>query len=236
MSRTIDDYTEMQRNFYVAENFRMRIANHKQHNDNPDYWNVLLEPLKTGDWSNKRVLDFGCGCGRNVANIINAWNVGEVHGCDISHTNIEYCNQYLTEVSEKRNYKFIVTDGQTLQPCESDYYDLIISTIVLQHICVYSIRRKILTDMFRCLKPGGSISIQMGFGSGHPTTAGYYEDVVDATSTNSGYDVRVTDAGAPVKDLTEIGFINITTDILNSWDDAHRNWIYIKAFKPENQQ
>jgi SAM-dependent methyltransferase len=230
--KTVNDYTDMQRNFYVKESTTMRKANHSGHNANPDYWNILLGLLNFGDWSDKRVLDFGCGCGRNVANILNGWNIGEVHGCDISETNIEYCNQYIPTVSNKTNYEFFVNDGQSLRPAQSNYYDMIVSTIVLQHICVYSIRRMILEDMYRCLKPGGILSIQMGFGYGHPNTARYYEDVVDATTTNSGYDVRIISLDEPINDLSSIGFINVGTNISASWEDSHQNWIYIKARKP----
>ena len=54
-------YTSMQRSFYESQASNMVIGNHKEHNSNPDYWSILLYPLSQGDWSNKTILDFGCG-------------------------------------------------------------------------------------------------------------------------------------------------------------------------------
>ena len=230
---SLQDYTNMQKRYYEDETPRMSVENHTRHNDNDDYWNVLLAPLNTGDWSNKKVLDFGCGCGRNVQNILNKFDVEEVHGCDISSNNVAHCtNTTPAIVGGKTNFKFITVDGQSLRPLESDTYDMIMSTIVLQHICVYTIRRKILEDMFRCLKPGGLISLQMGFGPGHPTTSDYFEDAVHAQGTNSGHDVRVDNAAQIKQDLDEIGFLDFEFEVLKPWTDSHQCWIYFKAKKP----
>jgi len=231
--KTTHDYTQMQKNYYEAETPRMKIENHMHHNVNPDYWNLLLQPLQNDDWTTKVVLDFGCGCGRNVQNIVNTVEVKEVHGCDISSNNIQYCQDSTPlVVGNKTNFKFITVDGQSLQPLESDSYDLIISTIVLQHICVHSIRKSILTDMYRCLKPGGLISLQMGFGGGHPNTANYFEDATHAMGTNSAHDVRVESPDQIGGDLNEIGFIDFKYVVSNAWDDSHSNWIYFTAKKP----
>lgn len=228
---TENDYTAMQKSVYEDETPRMAVENHKQHNSNPDYWDILLKPLKQGDWSNKTVLDFGCGCGRNVENVLNRFDVKEVHGCDISSNNIEYCKTYVLENTKKSNFKFFVSDGQTLQPAESDAYDLIFSTIVLQHIPVYTIRKKILTDFYRCTKPGGTVSFQMG-GAGLPHYASYYDNVFDASGTNGHHDVSVTDPQNLVDDLTEIGFKNIECVVRQSWEDAgHSEWVFVTCTK-----
>lgn len=231
--KTVHDYTNMQKTYYEAETPRMSIENHKFHNDNPDYWDILVKPLSEGDWSNKIVLDFGCGCGRNVQNIISRYTVKEAHGCDISSNNVRYCEETTPSVTNgKTNFKFVTVDGQSLRPLESNTYDFIMSTIVLQHICVYTVRRAILEDMFRCLKSGGMVSLQMGFGHGHPSTSEYFEDAIHALSTNSGFDVRVDSPEQIEKDLSEIGFINFQYTISHPWTDSHQQWIYFKAWKP----
>jgi hypothetical protein len=56
----------------------------------------------------------------------------------------------------------------------------------------------------------------MGFGNKKPGTVKYYENYYDATSTNSGCDVRVEDPNDLINDLDNIGFKNITYQIRNS--------------------
>ena len=231
MPLTESDYTAMQKSFYEAETPRMSEANHSEHNTNPHYWSILLAPLNDGDWSEKVVLDFGCGCGRSVENILNKWTVKEIHGCDISQNNIDYCHKHLPTVTTHTNYKFFVTDGQSLQPAESDAYDLIVSTIVLQHIPVYNIRKKILTDMHRCLKPGGTLSIQMGYGAAPLTFSDYYDNTINARATNGFHDTRVARPEQLGNDLRDIGFTAIRLSIRKSWTDSHTQWIYATAIK-----
>ena len=44
-----------------------------------------------------------------------------------------------------------VTDGVTVKPLLDNFYDFVMSTIVLQHIAVYEIRKSILSDIYRVL-------------------------------------------------------------------------------------
>ena len=177
-------------------------------------------------------MDFGCGCGRSVVNVLEKYTVGRIDGSDIGSQNIEYSNKLL-ESTDYNNYNFYVTDGQSLNPAPSEEYDLIFSTIVLQHIPVYNIRRKILEDMYRCLKPEGQISIQMGYGDVSKTgLSDYYTNWTDAFGTNGQCDVEVSDENQIIKDLTEIGFIDIETKVRPSWsDEAHKQWKFFKSIK-----
>jgi len=227
-----NSYTLMQKSFYEEQASNMAVNNHKEHNDNPDYWNILLKCLSDGDWSNKTVMDFGCGCGRSVLNVLEKYKVGRIDGLDISQNNINYSNKLLA-ATEHKNYKFYVSDGQSLQPALSEEYDLIFSTIVLQHIPVYNIRKKILEDMFRCLKLNGQISIQMGYGDlTKSSNNDYYVNYVSAPGTNGTCDVEVTDEKQVINDLNNIGFVNVETIVRPSWsDNSHSHWIYFTAFK-----
>jgi hypothetical protein len=78
----------------------------------------------------------------------------------------------------------------------------------------------------------------MGYGDGLDSELGprssYFENSYDARGTNSTHDVRVQNEEDVIKDLTEIGFENITTEIKQSYSDSgHPQWIYIKAYKPK---
>jgi hypothetical protein len=81
-------------------------------------------------------------------------------------------------------------------------------------------------------------SFQMGYGSGLESALGprsaYFENSYDAKGTNSAHDVRIQSEDEVIKDLSEMGFVNITTTIRESYSDwGHPQWIYIKAYKPK---
>ena len=210
-------------------------TNHENHNLNLDYWDILLSDLKNCEkWNGKCALDFACGKGRNVTNIHNLCDWEQVDGVDISQSNISYCIENYKQYSSN----WYCNNGVDLSEIESEKYDFIMSTIALQRIPVYEIRRNILEEIFRVLKSGGLFSFQMGYGTGlsdkHDRPRSYYyENVYQASKTNSEYDVRIQNEKEVIEDLENIGFKEITTQIRPSFsDDGHPEWIYIKCFKP----
>ena len=88
--------------------------------------------------------------------------------------------------------------------------------------------------MYRVLKPGGWIVIQMGYGS-HQHASNYYEDYWEAEATNSKSDVMVNDPNQIKYDLKKIGFKNFSYEITKEnssvVNDAHEHWIIFKAQK-----
>ena len=111
------------------------------------------------------------------------------------------------------------------------------STITLQHIPVYEIRRNILGEILRVMKPGGVFSFQMAFGpveEEDKNPASYYDNTYRAPSTNSAWDVRVSDEEQITKDLEEIGFESVITKVRDSFSDRqHPQWIYVRCQKAE---
>ncbi len=209
-------------------------SNHEEHNTNPDYWNILLGDLQTKEkWDGRVALDFACGKGRNVTNMFNLCDWARVDGVDISEGNILYNkNEYSSQ-----NSNWYCNNGTDVSELKDNEYDFIMSTIALQHIPVYDIRKSLITDLFRTLKSGGIFSFQMGYGDNLESELGrrvsYFENHYDATGTNSVCDVRIQNEEDVIKDLTEMGFVNITTQIRESYSDSgHPQWIYIKAYKP----
>jgi len=225
-------YTKMQKMDYEREASGMNKENHKIHNDNPDYWSILVSDTETG-FEDKVGLDFGCGCGRNVQNLWKRFK--RMDGCDISSGNINFSTQNNRAIGNTKS-KFYVTDGTNLQPVPRNEYDFVMSTIVLQHIPIYDIRYGILKDILRVMKPGGLLSFQMGFGkadiSDGAGIANYHDNAYQARSTNSSYDVQVLDATDILEDLYKIGFTNITYQFGKPWTDRHPQWIFMKARKP----
>lgn len=226
-------YSKMQQLFYDTHVANMIAGNHKEHNDNPDYWNILLGNLN--DITGKEVaLDFGCGCGRNVYNLLKNWNWKRVDGVDISQKNIEATKKYLIENKiDEDKYSLYKNNGVDLSLLKSEEYDFVMSTIVFQHIAVHEIRYNLMTEIHRVLKDGGVFSFQMGFGKNDKfKTVDYYENYYDAKGTNSDCDVRVENPEYLVTDLQKIGFKNIDYNIRPSWSNIiHTEWIFIKAYK-----
>jgi len=214
-------YTQMQRAYYDKGT-----TNHEVHNDNPDYWEILLkEAIEYFDNKDIKVLDFGCGGGRNVKNIIDKFEVLNVDGVDISETNVQNCKNNFPE------RRFVRNNGVDLQDplIESDYYDLVTSTLVFQHIPVWDIRMSLMSEIFRVLNKGGLFSLQMGY---HNSKDSYKDNNYTAGSTNGHYDVHMAAPDPLLKDLKDIGFRSVTFKIQPSFvDDQHPEWIYVKAYK-----
>lgn len=183
------------------------------------------------DQSSKIVLDFGCGPGRNLVKY--AGRFARIDGVDLSEENLKRAKEYL----ESQNLEvgnLYTCNGLDLQEIEDSQYDLIISTITMQHICVHEIRYNYFKEFLRVLKPGGLISIQMGYGQNRIATlkAGYYENKYDAPYTNGGCDTLVEDHSFLRKDLEEIGFKDFRFHIGRVGSgDRHDNWIYFQATK-----
>jgi ubiquinone/menaquinone biosynthesis C-methylase UbiE len=223
-------YTQMQKAQYAPGT-----NNHENHNANSNYWDILLSDLKDKEnWDGKIALDFACGKGRNVTNMFNLCDWTRVDGIDISTGNIDYNKtEYVNQSSN-----WYCNNGTDVSQLNDNEYDFIMSTIALQHIPVYDIRKSLITDLLRTLKPGGLFSFQLGYGEGLESPIGprvsYFENYYDAPGTNSMCDVRVHTEEEVINDLIEIGFINITTEVRESYDDSgHPQWIYIKCYKAE---
>lgn len=207
-------------------------SNHGEHNGNADYWDILLADIKNKDlWHNKKALDFGCGKGRNVTNLLSLANWLTVDGVDISVGNISHCEK--TYPDQKSNW--YTNNGLDLEKLKTGNYDFVMSTITFQHIPVHEIRKNILKEIFRVMRPKGIFSFQMGYGpieEGVENPASYYDNIYLASCTNSVFDIRVDDESIVVKELSEIGFINVTTILRQSYSDKqHPQWIYIRCEK-----
>ena len=131
---------------------------------------------------------------------------------DIDPRNLEYASAYLefNGISPNR-YNLYLGDGLGINPMPNESkYDFIYSTICLQHIAVYKIRRQILVDTLNLLAIGGTACIQVGYGWKGP--AGWFDNHYDAIGTNGGFDASIPDAmtlDSVKRDLLEIGFSKV---------------------------
>ncbi len=225
-------YTDMQQNQYDNDAKKWTVSNRDPvvgsfdaHNAWKDY-DILFKNI---DAHGKIALDFGCGPGRNIVKFSNLFD--RIDGVDISDINLKNAELWVQQNGIKipSLYK---NNGVDIAEVPSSHYDVVFSTICMQHICVHEIRYSLFSEFFRVLKDNGWISIQMGFGTSHPRTVGYFDNYYDAPGTNSMCDVRIENPQNLEDDLSKIGFKNFSFEIRPVGPgDGHSNWIFFKAQK-----
>jgi len=202
----------------------------KQHNEWPDYELFLMKYVP--EHSELLAIEYGCGPGRNLVRWSSRFR--RIDGVDISGRNLENARTFVSgQLAADKTPSLYLTEGMDCGEAPEEYYDFAFSTICLQHICVYDVRFAILKSLYGCLKPGGRVSVQMGFGSPSPGTVPYEANYYAAVSTNRECDVAVSSASQVEADLAKIGFSDF-----ESWvrpvgpGDCHPNWIFFTAIKP----
>lgn len=227
-------YTKMQQqqydsdaSFWSIDNRDPVVGSFDKHNNWIDY-DIFL--FKNIDTKNKIALDFGCGPGRNIVKFHDKFT--RIDGADISEINLKNAKLWMEQNNLPLTNKLIKNNGIDLSDIPSESYDVVFSTICLQHICVHDIRFNLMKEFYRVLKSGGAVCLQMGFGPGHTRTVGYYENNYDAERTNSYHDTRVDSPSELEEDLNKIGFVNFEYDIRPTGPgDIHNNWIFFRSHK-----
>lgn len=228
-------YLAMQKSAYEAEVPPEDLVGFYDWHENFPYETQLLFvngdlrlPLLDG-YEERTALDFGCGPGRMIGRMQRLF--AEVDGVDIS-------SRLIAEARARHPAsRFWVTSGDDLGGVEPESYDVVYSTIAMQHIAVRSVRQTILGRMREALKPGGAVAIQLAFNPRYPylrlslrvedgthlvevrerdgTHAGWKEDRVTADQTNSGCDAAIGAADLP----------SVRADFGEHFDDV-RFWFY----------
>jgi SAM-dependent methyltransferase len=231
--KTPADYLAMQRRQYdqLAERLIVEpgqiigdehvVGSWQAHDEWLDYDEFMFNMAMGG-----YALEFGCGPGRNL------WwqqpRFSRIDGVDISLVNLKNARKFCGSFPS-----LYLTDGFDCGGAPHEFYDFAFSTICLQHICVWSIRNCILANLFQCLKPGGRLAIQMGYGIPSPQTVDYYAEYTEAKATNRACDVAISSPDQVQKDLEMIGFTNFEYWIRPVGPgDLHPNWIFFTAVKP----
>ncbi|NQU95139.1 MAG: class I SAM-dependent methyltransferase [Candidatus Omnitrophica bacterium] len=205
------------------------VGSYDLHNKWADYDDYMMKYIDDG-YKEKTALDFGCGPGRNIIKYNKSFK--RIDGADISSEGIMNAKKNFAYHNFTKESRFYVTSGKNLGDVLADYYDFIFSSITMQHICVWETRYSIFESMYRSLKNGGRISIQMGYGEKCPATVGYYENCYAALQTNKACDTRVENPEQLKKDLEEIRFRDFEYWIRPVGPgDNHLNWIFFTATK-----
>jgi len=230
------NYTEMQKKYYEddashwsTENRNPVVGSFDGHNAWKDYDDFLFKDIN-GDLSRKEMLDFGCGPGRNIVKYSKFFK--RIDGVDISSNNIKNARIWMDKNGCADGDLFLC-DGASLKEIKSEQYDIVMSTICFQHICVYDIRKSYLNDFFRVLRKGGSLTMQMGFGGKEGYAwAKYKENACQAKATNGYFDVSIDNVEELKLDLIDSGFNKFVYYLRPTGPgDNHKNWIFFSASK-----
>lgn len=109
----------------------------------------------------ERILDLGCGFGGLTKLVANYFSATEVHGVDI--------NSERLQVAESRGIRTARVDISTDNlPFPPDYFDLVISNGVIEHLSFYD---NLITESYRILRKDGYLLISM------PNLANYMQRI-----------------------------------------------------------
>lgn len=110
---------------------------------------VLKNIIENRDLSPKRVLDFGCGIGKNTRLIKKILQHTEVIGIDISEKSLDQARKY-----SQQEIKYLQMLNNDRLPLESCTFDIIFISNVFHHI-KFDLHSKIVDELYRVLKKGG---------------------------------------------------------------------------------
>ena len=95
-----------------------------------------------------RMLDWGCGVGRNTVHFIRDAPALEVHGCDLDREAIAWCQEHLP------GGRFARSAPEPPTPYEDGFFGLVIGCSVFTHLD-QARQHAWLTELRRILEPGG---------------------------------------------------------------------------------
>ncbi|PIY97270.1 MAG: hypothetical protein COY66_00025 [Candidatus Kerfeldbacteria bacterium CG_4_10_14_0_8_um_filter_42_10] len=104
------------------------------------------------DKNDKKILDLGCGSGRNFKSLIDSGFKGKIYGVDFSREMLELAR----ENAKKLEIDFELKKANAWQTgYDDDFFDKIICIATIHCILKKENRKKTLIECFRVLKPKG---------------------------------------------------------------------------------
>jgi SAM-dependent methyltransferase len=111
-----------------AFNFKKLFRNYFS---NPSLVEMENDLNKVKNVSNKKILDFGCGYGKDFDDLL--LNDNELTGIDISELYIRHCTNYCNEKFKDKKFSFFTMDAHDLK-FQDETFDLIIGRGILHHL------------------------------------------------------------------------------------------------------
>ena len=217
----------------IAQNWSLENKNpvvgwYHEHNNFPHYKKQLFRGFDAPALQQKKVLEVGCGPGRNMI-LFNNW-FKQLDGCDIAPETIEKAVINLTDAGLPIPRLFVM-DGKSLPMVEDQSYDIVFMVISHQHITSRAVRLNLYREYHRILTPGGFFCFQTGFGPGHPRSVDYFTEHYQNESEFLDKDVRVESMAVLQQDLEDCGFKVYPMVVTETCHDEHPSWIWVQAKK-----
>jgi len=232
-----NQYTRMQQDQYDRDAAHWSVDNRDpvvgsfdQHNAWQDYDDFLFKGVSS--MAGKTALEFGCGPGRNMVRFNGRFR--QIDGVDISEGNLKNAEIWCRQNGVERMPALFKNNGVDISAVDDAAYDVVFSTICMQHIPVYDVRFGLLKEFYRVLKTGGQLCFQMGFDNWvRKGFSAYHANTLEAHGTNGIHDVCITDVDQVRQDLEKIGFTGFDHDMRPVGPgDQHHNWLFVRATKP----
>ncbi len=110
--------------------------------------------LKNKNIKEMKMLDVACGTSRLIKQINQTHNDLSITGLDISPYYVEFAK----DNNKSKNIDFVIANAENI-PFEDNYFD-IISCVYLFHELPRNVRKKVLSEINRVLKPNGLLVIE----------------------------------------------------------------------------
>jgi trans-aconitate 2-methyltransferase len=135
--------------------YNWNAEDYEKHSQAQQLWaRELIEKLALKGMED--VLDLGCGDGKITAEIARCVGNGSVVGVDSSRAMIELAAERYPS-SQYTNLSFQVMDASNLT--FDEYFDVVFSNAALHWVRNH---KPVVQGLYRCLRPGGKILLQMG--------------------------------------------------------------------------
>lgn len=123
-----------------------------------DLDHAVLGYVSEDDLKNKRILDFGCGCGSSTVLLAKMFPQSEMIGVDIVEDFIEIAKKRADTFSKNSNCEFYLSKNKDLTFIEKGPFDYIILSAVYEHLLPTE-RLETLNFLWHALKKSGILFI-----------------------------------------------------------------------------
>ena len=161
------------------------------------------------DLNQKRILDFGCGCGGAIFHIAEKYSVSELLGVDIEGSVINRAKHLAAKKSFQQVAKFQLIKPDQL-PLKESSFDVVFSKDALIHV---PDKKQIFTQIYKVLKPGGHLIA----GDWMTWDKGYRTAEMQGYLNAEGLDFHMSSLSSYNLDLIGAGFASICLQDRQEW-------------------